>query len=338
MTGSGSAAVYEIKVAGHLGSHWAGRFEEVTITQDGGDTVLTGPVADQAALHGLLKIVRDSGMTLLSVMRIGDNSRDKPATGRKQLIYQGSLITKRIGEEMITTNEIHDVSQRKAAIIAGAGLLLMIIPSIFAAMTFDGLFVPGDAAATASNILANEMQFRLVILSFLTVVVLDIVVAWGLYVFFKPVNRNLSLLGGWLRLAYAAVFAAAILNLGNALNILNGADALTALSTGQMQTQVWLALSAFNNGWDLGLAIFGFHLIVVGYLAFGAEFMPKLLGILVIIAGAGYVFDSVTGLLLPDFGVTVGQFAFIGEVLLALWLLVKGLSTKQWEKLALRSA
>ena len=82
MTQSVQAARYQIKIAGRLGSCWAGRFEGLTMELDeGGDTllsgtVLTGTVIDQAALHGLLRIVRDSGMTLVSVMRLETGEQD----------------------------------------------------------------------------------------------------------------------------------------------------------------------------------------------------------------------------------------------------------------------
>ena len=64
-------ALYEIRLKGHLAGRWAGWFEGLTITlEEDGDTLLTGPVADQAALHGLLKKVRDLGMPLISVNRL----------------------------------------------------------------------------------------------------------------------------------------------------------------------------------------------------------------------------------------------------------------------------
>ncbi len=63
--------VYQIRIKGHLGPQWTDWFGDATITlQDNGDTLLTGPVVDQAALHGLLRKVRDLGMTLLSVNRV----------------------------------------------------------------------------------------------------------------------------------------------------------------------------------------------------------------------------------------------------------------------------
>ncbi|HEY5572569.1 MAG TPA: hypothetical protein VIK64_06080 [Anaerolineales bacterium] len=68
------SGLYEIRLKGHLNDRWADRFEGLTITlEDNGDTLLTGPVVDQAALHGLLKKVRDFGMPLVSVIQVQFN-------------------------------------------------------------------------------------------------------------------------------------------------------------------------------------------------------------------------------------------------------------------------
>lgn len=241
-------------------------------------------------------------------------------------------------EDVEATDRTAGTSPRHAALAAGVGLLLMVVAAIFATVGYDNVFVAGDAAATANNILANELQFRLAILSFLVVIVLDVIVAWGLYVFFSPVNRNLSLLAAWFRLVYAAVFLVTILDLGHALRLLHSADTVAVLGTDQLQAQALLSLNAFSDGWALGLGIFGLHLIVLGYLVFKAGYAPNILGALLVIAGLGYTFDSVAGLLFPNFGVTIAQFTFMGEVLLAFWLVIKSARVKQWEKLALESA
>lgn len=248
------------------------------------------------------------------------------------------MILDREIEEIEVTDPAAGTSQRTAAIVAGFGLLLMAVAAMFATTVHESLIVPGDAAATADNILANESQFRLAVFSLLFVIVLDVLVAWGLYVFLRPVNRNLSLLAAWFRVVYAAVFLVAILNLGHALRILLSAGALTVLETGQLQAMALLSLNAFGDGWDLALALFGVHLILVGYLVFNARYMPKVLGALLVIAGFGYIFDAAAGFLFPSFGVEVSLFTFIGELLLALWLVIKSVSAKQWEKLALESA
>ena len=76
---SNQPMVYQIRIKGHLGLQWADWFGGLTLTlQDNGDTLLTGPVVDQAALHGLLKKVRDLGMPLLSVVRVESEQADVP--------------------------------------------------------------------------------------------------------------------------------------------------------------------------------------------------------------------------------------------------------------------
>ncbi len=76
--------VYQIRIKGHLDSQWTGWFEEMNISLDeNGETLLTGPVADQSALHGLLKKVRDLGMPLLSVNRIEPGQKDAPGANIK---------------------------------------------------------------------------------------------------------------------------------------------------------------------------------------------------------------------------------------------------------------
>lgn len=224
------------------------------------------------------------------------------------------------------------VSQRTAALTAGIGLILMFFPAIFANfLVISNTVVPGDAAATTANVMANEMQFRLGILSIMIVIILDVIVAWALYVFFKPVNRDLSLLAGWFRLIYAAVFSAALFNLVDALRLITIAEPLTS----SIETQILLALNAYSDQWAFALILFGVHLLLLGYLAFKASFVPKILAILVLIAGFGYVFDSVVGILFPDAGIAIGMFTFIGEMLLAIWLVVKGIRVKVWSQPAI---
>jgi hypothetical protein len=219
-----------------------------------------------------------------------------------------------------------DLPQRTAALVAGLGLLLMAILSPFAFLnTYQNIMVAGDAKATADNISAAGSLFNIGIFIFLVVAILDIVVAWALYVLFKPVNKSLSLLAGWFRLAYAPIFALALNQLFNASQLLSGAEYLKAFGTDQLDAQAMLSVNAFKNSWDIGLVIFGLHLLVLGYLAFKSGFIPKWLGILLVVAGFGYIADSFGKFLLPNYNITLAQFTFVGEALLILWLLWRGI-------------
>lgn len=224
------------------------------------------------------------------------------------------------------TARFADISLRKAAIVAGIGLLIMAILAPFANFfVLQSLIVPGDAEATANNIIASERLFRISICSFLIVAILDVVVAWALYVLLKPVNKSLSLLSAWFRLVYAAIFGIALVNLFNVLQLLSGAKYLTVFEPDQLHAQVMLFINAFNNGWDIGLVIFGLHLFVLGYLVFKSGYFPRILGILVIVASLGYLIDSFGKFLLPNYNITIAMFTFIGEVLLIFWLLWRGI-------------
>lgn len=248
------------------------------------------------------------------------------------------MIGERNFGEIRKADSTADTSQRKAAIVAGLGLLLMMIPAIFSNyVVIQDLIVPGDAASTAANFLANEPQFRMSILGFTIVAILDVLVSWALYVFFRPVNKSLSLLTAWFRLVYTVILVVAVFNLLDALRLLTDVIHLTLFAAEEIHAQALLSLNAFNDEWAFALILFGVHLVLLGYLAFKSGYMSKILGILVIVAGLGYLIDSLSGLLFPNLGVAIGLFTFMGEILLAIWLLIKGLNVKVWEKSTLQS-
>lgn len=224
------------------------------------------------------------------------------------------------------TIQSSDRSLRTAAIVAGLGLLAMAILGGFANFSvIQNLVIPGDATTTAENIIASVPTFRTGVLFFLVVAILDVVVAWALYILFIPANKNLSLLAAWFRIVYAAILASVLNDLTSALHLLTGSDSITIIETGQLQAQAMLHLSAFTDGWGIGLVIFGLHLIVLGYLAFKSGYFPKWLGVLLAIAGLGYLVDSIGRLLIPDYNISIALFTFLGEVLLMLWLFWKGI-------------
>jgi hypothetical protein len=224
------------------------------------------------------------------------------------------------------TSQFSDGSLRLAAIVAGLGLLIMaILAPIVQFGVLQKLITPGNAKATVENIMASATLFRTGIFIFLFVAILDVVVAWALYTLLKPVNKRLSLLAAWFRVVYAAIFAVALTNLVNVLQLLTGADYLKAIEANQLYAQVMLSLSKFQSVWDIGLVIFGLHLLVVGYLAFKSGTIPKWLGVLLVIAGIGYMVDSFGKFLVPNYNLTIAGFTFIGEVLLIFWLLWKSI-------------
>ena len=209
------------------------------------------------------------------------------------------------------TDRFADVSLRTAAIVAGVGLLLMAILSPIAYLnTFQSLVKFDDAALTAQNILSSMGAFRTCIILLFTVAILDIVVAWALYILLIPANKNLSALAAWLRVIYGGIFIFAISKLNVALQVLTGDG-----------TQAMSYLKAFQSIWDMGLILFGFHLLVLGYLVFKSGYVPKWLGVFLVLAAVGYAVDGFGKTLSPDYNLNIAQFTFVGEVLLIFWLL-----------------
>jgi len=222
-------------------------------------------------------------------------------------------------------NQIAEISLNNSAIIAGIGLLLMAILAPIANFAIiQGLIDPNDAAKTVSNISESNGLFRLGICLFMIVALLDIIVAWALYIYLIPVNKQLSLFTAWLRIIYATILGVVLINLINVLQLINGADYLTGFSIAQIQAQVMLSLNIFTHGWEFGLIIFGFHLLLLGYLILKAGYMRRILGILIILAAFGYLIDGFGKLLSADYSISISIFTFVGEVILIFWLLIKG--------------
>ena len=219
-----------------------------------------------------------------------------------------------------TEGQEADQSKRRFALVAGFGLLAMALLAPFAQFgVLQTLIVPADLAATITNLLASEGLFRAAIAAFLIIAILDIAVAWALYVLLRPVNETLALLVAWLRVAYAAVFAYALVNLLDVAELLQGTNG--AASSGPIQAQVASSIASFENGWDLALAIFGVHLVGLGALLFKSVEFPKVLGALVALAGVGYMADSFGTILVPGYTLTISLFTFVGEALLIIWLI-----------------
>ncbi|MGH2445371.1 MAG: DUF4386 domain-containing protein [Candidatus Limnocylindria bacterium] len=214
-----------------------------------------------------------------------------------------------------------DVSQRGVALIAALGLLGMAVLAPLALFgVLETLVDPGNATATVSNIVESEGLFRLAIAAFLVVAFLDVLVAWALYVLLRPVNGSLAMLVGWLRLAAAAASLPALANLLDVAQLLGGPVAST-LPAAVVEAQVMASVASFHNAMDIHLAVFGLHLLGVGVLVYKSVQFPRFLGVLVVIAGVGYLGDTFTRILVPDFDFTFSLFTFVGEALLIVWFL-----------------
>lgn len=140
--------------------------------------------------------------------------------------------------------------------------------------------------------------------------------------FFAPVHRSAAWVAGWLRVVYAGVFSVAIASLARVVGLVSQGSSV-ASTPEALAAQVTAALDRFTAVWDAGLILFGFHLLVVGWLAYRSGYVPRWLSVLVAIAGVGYVVDSLGALVTFLPSTSASTVTFVGELLLALWLLVR---------------
>jgi hypothetical protein len=216
-----------------------------------------------------------------------------------------------------------DISIRTAALIVGLTIFLPVAPYA-EYFVYQKLVIPGNTAATVQNIIENRMLFLSGILGYVIMFILDILIAWAMYIFFTPVNKALSLLNAWFRLIYAAIAIVSLFNLVNVLQLVTSTDYSTVFEPQQLHAQVKLSLNAFGNGITVGFVFFSINLMLGGYLAFRSGFIPKTFGILLIIAGIGYLTTSLKPFLFPNYSLDFIMITYLGELIFAFWLLIKG--------------
>jgi len=221
---------------------------------------------------------------------------------------------------------------KKTARLAGILILIMSPFAIFGMMYVpSNLMVPGDAAATASNIMASEGLFRLGMVSDSIVFLIEIVVVVLLYVLLKPVSRTLSLVAAFSRLAMTIIQGINLLNYIAVLQLVSGADYLTVFKPDQLQALVLLFLNVQEYVTHIWGLFFALHLFFLGYLVYKSVYIPRILGIVLVITSACYFIQSFGNILLPKYE---GFFSVIGnisaiEVAFPLWLVIKGVRAKQ---------
>lgn len=203
-------------------------------------------------------------------------------------------------------NPIAELSIRKAAIIVGIGFIIMFLCALFADLfVLQSLVVPGDAATTVNNIKANEELFCSGIGIYLIILMFDVVVALGLYVILKPVNKNLALLSSGLRLLYTSIIGISLFAL------------------------VLLFPNEYSYGKLIAYIFFISHIFVLGYLVFKSNYIPRGLGVFLMIASFCYIILLYGDYILPkewfEVLVLISMLpATFAELSLGIWLLLRG--------------
>jgi hypothetical protein len=191
----------------------------------------------------------------------------------------------------------------------------------------SAIFVPGDVTATANNLMASETLFRLSAVSVLIGQVLFLALALALYKLFKEVNKTYASLMLLLVVASVPITFLNTLTQFGVLPLLNGVEYLTAFEPGQLNAAILYLLDMHQMGIVLVETFWGLWLLPLGLLIIKSDFIPKIMGILLIIACCGYVAWSFSSLLNPDFAVMIAPITGIakfGELPIIFWLLIKG--------------
>lgn len=217
-----------------------------------------------------------------------------------------------------------------------AGLLYLFV---FLLGMFGELFVrqdiivPGDAGLTATNLMASESVFRFSLVTDLLRQVLLVLLPLVLFKLLRPVSKYLAVVTVAFALVTVPIAMFNILFQFAALLPLSGVDYLTAFPVDQLQSQVMYFLELSQQG-SFITQLLGFWVSLLGILVFKSGFLPRILGILLVITGLGYLVDAVIFLLFPSLSITISLYTFWGEALFALWLLIMGANEEKWEKRA----
>ena len=226
---------------------------------------------------------------------------------------------------------VKDSNPRRTARIAGL-LYLLLAPLGVLGLIYvsSAIIVPDDIGATINNIIANESIFRLSIVSALLTQVVNVFVVVYLYRVLKPVNKGVAQLMVIFILLGAPIAMFSEVSRVAVLLLVNGAE--------QSQALIALFLELHSFGISIASIFWGLWLFPMGYLVFKSNYIPKIIGVLLMIGCFGYLFDFFTFFLFPDIGFTVSGFTFIGELVLPLWLLIKRIDVVQWERWVLKTA
>jgi hypothetical protein len=231
----------------------------------------------------------------------------------------------------MSTPQAQPISPQAYARTGGILYLVIIAAGIFGEIFVRGkLVVNGNAAATAVNIAAHETLWRTGIATDLLMHICDIPLMLIIYVLLRPVNKNIALLALLFNIVQTAVLAANKLNLLSALFATSNAPYLKAIDPAQLQAMAYMSIKLHGYGFSVGLIFFGCACLAYGYLICRSGYFPKILGVLLQIAGAAYLLNSFSLIIAPPVNDALVPYIllppFIAELSLCLWLLFKGVS------------
>jgi hypothetical protein len=234
----------------------------------------------------------------------------------------------------VMTRRIAETSSRRKARITGVFYLLTILTGIFAQGFVSGrLVVDGDAAATAANVLAHRGLFQLGFAVYMIEMACQIAMTALFYDLLKPAGRSVSLVAAFLGLAGSVIKTFSRVFFIVPLFVLGGAHSLSVFSVEQLRALALLFLKVNDRGAGVALVFFGFYALLTGYLIIRSTFLPRILGVLSVLGGLGWL-----SFLYPPLGYRLFPFvvalALLGAAALIVWLLVFGVNEQRWKEQA----
>ncbi|MBZ5722994.1 MAG: DUF4386 domain-containing protein [Acidobacteriia bacterium] len=234
----------------------------------------------------------------------------------------------------VMTTRITEASPRLTARITGVFYLITMLTGIFAqGFVSERLVVSGDAAATATSILTHSSLFQLGFAVYLIEMACQIAMTALFYELLKPAGRSVSLLAAFLGFAGCIIKTFSRVFFIAPLLVLGGAHYLSVFSAEQLQALALLFLKVNDRGAAMALVFFGFYALLTGYLIISSTFLPRILGVLSVVGGLGWL-----TFLYPPLGYRlfpyVAAFGLLGASALILWLIVKGVDEQRWKEQA----
>lgn len=235
----------------------------------------------------------------------------------------------------------HHMCPKTYARVAGICYLVIIVTGILGQLFLkDSLVTSVNSTSTNQAIMTSTSLWRIGVFSDIVMQIFDIPLIVILYFLFKPTDKNIALLALSFNIIQTAVLVANKLTVLVPMIIVKNAGYQTAFEPNQINAQLNLLGEIHNYGFALGLIFFGFACLAYGYLIFHSGYFPKLIGILIFIAGASYLIYSFTLILEPHALSYVGPvliMCFVGELSFCLWLLIKGVDIQKWNSAIIKT-
>lgn len=222
---------------------------------------------------------------------------------------------------------------KTTARVAGVLSLLTILGGVFAQGYVSNRLVTADAAVTASNILANRPLFQLSYTIYLMEMACQVAAAALFYALLRPVNRSIALAGAFLELAGAVFKTMTRVFYITPLFVLSGNQALSAFSVDQLRALAMILFKLNDRGAGIACAFFGVSGLLNSYLIFRSTFLPRILGILGMVASVGWLRFFYPPLRFPPFMV-IAVVALVVAAVKIYWLIVYGVDEEKWTELS----